>query len=188
MEKRKCIIASKDKKVGEAFRGIVVEVPDLREWRIYEKQQIDEFIKNHTLYEEQWIKKNPEDELETNVAVQVAMDQIRHRIFEDPENVEIIEEYGILEWAKTGEKIWKDELESVGFALSTRFIDQLMEYIWEHNKDLIAAEFPECKKPDELNEYCWIPEQMGGLITDYIYPSVDSYTTQDFLKALQIAV
>ena len=169
MEKRKCIIASKDKKVGEAFRGIVVEVPDLREWRIYEKQQIDEFIKTHTLYEEQWIKNNPEDEWETNIAVQVAMDQI-------------------LEWAKTGEKIWKDELESVGFALSVRFIKQLMEYIWEHNTDLIAAEFPECKKPDELNEYCWIPEQMGGLITDYIYPSVDSYTTQDFLKALQIAV
>lgn len=188
MEKRKCIIASKDKKVGEAFRGIVVEVPDLETWRIYEKQQIDEFIKNHILYEEQWIKKNPEDEWETNIAVQVAMDQIYHKIFEDQENVEIIKEYGILEWAKTGEKIWRDELESVRFALSTRFIKQLMEYIWEHNKDLIAAEFPECTEAEELNEYCWIPEQMGGLITDYIYPSVDTYTTQDFLKALQIAV
>lgn len=188
MEKRKCIIASKDKIVGKDFLGIVVKVPNLEEWRNQEKQQIDEFVRTHTLYEEQWVPKDPDTELLTSVAVQVPMDQLQHKIFNDDEAVETIGDYGILEWAKTGETIWRNELASFGFTLSTNFIKQLMEYIWENNQELIATEFPECKEAEELNEYCWFPEKMGNLLTDYIYPSVDNYTIQDFLAALQMAV
>lgn len=88
----------------EYFKNVTLKVPDLGEWLRQQKQQIDEFVSTHTLYEEQWVPKAPDTELLTSVAVQVPMDQLQHKIFNDEEAVETIGDYGILEWARTGKK------------------------------------------------------------------------------------
>lgn len=170
----------------EYFKNVTLKVPDLGEWLRQQKQQIDEFVQTHTLYEEQWVPKDPDTELLTSVAVQVPMDQLQHKIFNDEEAVETIGDYGILEWAKTGKKDG-NELESYSCNLTENFICQLMEYLWKNNQAEIKAEAPECQDAEELNNY-WFFSDYWDSLNDYITKSVRDYTVQDFLTALQMAI